>query len=184
MAKLIIINGPAGVGKSTAAWKLHKMIQGSVLIEIDYLRSIIRHSFEEFSDNVALANDMALAMTDTALAKGRDVIIDRMLWKTVFGDESSPMIFRLRVLGMERGVERHEFFLSASKKTVILRARERGFPANKRLSPDAVKDFWERMQGYWSEDCVCTAIDAEQSPSEILTDIIDHIGLDLEVQTQ
>src|SRR3989338_1112252 len=76
---LVIINGPCGVGKSTAASALHQMIPRSLLIEVDEIRRLISGYNEHAEETSRNSYAIALAMINVYLQTGNDVIVEKMM---------------------------------------------------------------------------------------------------------
>jgi predicted kinase len=73
--KVIIINGPSGVGKSTVSHIFSRDIRNGVHIDVDILRHLVaRHQLTH--DQVHLAYRNAAALADNFLAEGYTVIVD------------------------------------------------------------------------------------------------------------
>jgi predicted kinase len=73
--KVIIINGPSGVGKSTISHILSRSIRKGVHIDVDILRHLVaNHRLTR--EQVALAYRNAASLADNFLAAGYTVIID------------------------------------------------------------------------------------------------------------
>lgn len=140
--KLVMLNGPCGVGKSTAAIELQKELPLSLLIDIDSLRRTIGgyKDLREESLRAAYADTVALA--GAHLSEGYSVIVE----KIVFNNDT--FLETLRACASKHGAEFHEILLTADKETVISRTEERGFKAGGSLTPQKVIEFWEAGQEF------------------------------------
>lgn len=143
--KLIIINGPSGVGKSTVAVQLHKDIPLSLLIDIDAWRRNISGYREHREESLALAYQFTISVVDSYLKSGNSVIID----KAILGNNS--MLDALVTLGKQHNAEIYEFVLFADKEKVLARADERGFRAESLLTREKVEELWEKASKLMDE---------------------------------
>jgi predicted kinase len=135
--KLIILNGPSGVGKSTIAALLHKELSGSVLIDIDELRRTIPNYKERREESLRLSYEYAANAIELNLTEGKEVIVDKCL---SYSDTIDLFISK----GREVGAEIYEFLLFAEKAIVRKRADERGYKPNSFLTPEKVDELWEK----------------------------------------
>lgn len=139
--KLILINGPTGVGKSTVAQKIHQARPLSFLMDIDALRRYISGYREHKDESKELSLLVSESIVETYLKAGHDVIIDKVFINAEITD-------RFIELGRKCGAEVCEFVLNASKDLVVNRAQERGFKEDSLLTPEKVIKFWEDTQEY------------------------------------
>lgn len=136
--KLILINGPCGVGKSTIAEKLHEEMPLSYLVDIDAISRNISHYREFNEERRELRDAVAAATIEATLSVGRNVIIEKM-------------IFDLKTLGdYEEIAKQHhadflEIILWAEKEVVMQRASDRGWREGGLLTPEKCELFWERI---------------------------------------
>jgi len=135
--KLLIINGPSGIGKSTLAEKLHREIPLSLLIDVDAWRRFISEYRTHRTESAELAYRITLAAVDSYLASGHSVIVEKAM--------SDNMILDAFVrCGAKHGAEVHEFLLViAGKETLLQRAEQRGYSPDSLLTPAKVEELWE-----------------------------------------
>lgn len=79
MSRLIHLNGPPGVGKSTLAKRYSDAHPGVLNCDIDVLRTFIGGWRSNFEAAGAFIRPAALAMIQAYLASGRDVVLPQML---------------------------------------------------------------------------------------------------------
>ncbi len=139
--KLILINGPAGIGKSTIAGKLHQVLPLSFLLDIDAQRRYISGYREHRKESGDLVIQLSLAMVENYLQSGHDVIIDKVLTDAGVSE-------RFLELGRKHDATVFEFVLNADKEALIVRANERGYREGSMLTPEKVPKIWEAMQSY------------------------------------
>jgi predicted kinase len=139
--KLILINGPAGIGKSTIAQKVHPALPLSFLLDIDAQRRYISGYREHRKESGELVIKLSLAMVEDYLQNGHDVVIDKFLTDAKISESFLE-------LGRKYNATVFEFVLNADKETLIARANERGFREGSMLTPEKVPEFWEAMQNY------------------------------------
>lgn len=135
--KLIILNGPTGVGKSTLAARLHREMPSSVLIDIDELRRTIPDYRERREESLRQAYELAAKSIEENLEVGKDVIIDKTI-----GDTN--VLDRFVATAQECGADACELLLFADKGTVRARADARGYKPGGLLTPERVEEHWER----------------------------------------
>ncbi|MBI3572260.1 AAA family ATPase [Candidatus Kaiserbacteria bacterium] len=154
--KLVIINGPSGIGKSTLAERLYKAMPLSLLLDIDAQRRLISGYREHRKKSYELSFAFCFAATRTYLEAGHDVIIDKIILDT--GDKLDA----LERVGEECGATVYEFILNATKETVTQRAHERGFREGGLLTPKRVEEFWHSTQRLIPNRPRAVVIDAEK----------------------
>jgi len=79
VSRLIHLNGPPGIGKSTLARRYVADHPGVLNCDIDVLRTLIGGWANDFAAAGALIRPAALAMIEAYLANGHDVVLPQML---------------------------------------------------------------------------------------------------------
>lgn len=79
MSRLIHLNGPPGIGKSTLARRYVDEHPGVLNCDIDVLRSLIGGWSVDFETTGALIRPAALALIGAYLDQGHDVVLPQML---------------------------------------------------------------------------------------------------------
>ena len=79
MSRLIHLNGPPGIGKSTLARRYVEEHPGVLDCDIDVLRTLIGGWEDDFRRAGSLVRPAALAMIEAYLAAGSDVVLPQML---------------------------------------------------------------------------------------------------------
>lgn len=153
--KLILINGPTGIGKSTIAQKLQHVLPLSFLLDIDAQRRYISGYKEHRDESLDLVMKLSYAVIETALQNGRDVVIDKVLTDAEVSE-------RFLELGRKYGAVVYEFVLNADKETLIARANERGFIEGSMLTPEKVPEFWDRIQNYIEKRPYAIVVDTKR----------------------
>lgn len=166
--KLILINGPSGIGKSTIAAKLHEMIPLSLLLDIDAQRRYISGYKEHRKESSDLVVKLSLAMVENYLQNGYDVIIDKIFTDTQISDSFLE-------LGKKYNATVFEFILTADKETLIARAHERGYREGSMLTPEKVPTFWDAMQMYLKERTLAEIIDTTSLHPEQTFELIKAV---------
>src|SRR3989339_418024 len=108
--KLILINGPSGVGKSTVAERLHREIPLSLLVEVDVWRRFISAYKEHTDESLKLAYQYTTDAIESYLKTGNSVIVDKVLL------DAPEILDAITLLGAKYGAEIHEFVLTAEKE--------------------------------------------------------------------
>ncbi len=169
--KLIIINGPSGVGKSTIAKMLHASISKSYLLDMDAQRRYM-NGYREFPDESrALSYAIGHSIVRTCLEHGHDVVLDRLM---LTSENIDPFVR----IANEFGANVHEFILWAPKDVCLTRATERqdGWRKGGLLTPEKCELFWEKMNVFKDERAEATIVDVTAlSPEEVLEKIRDII---------
>jgi hypothetical protein len=79
VSRLIHLNGPPGIGKSTLARRYVADHAGVLNCDIDMLRTLVGGWASDFPGAGALIRPAALAMIEAYLASGHDVVLPQML---------------------------------------------------------------------------------------------------------
>ncbi len=86
MARLILLNGPPGVGKSSVARRYIDDHPLAFCLEVDGIRRLIGHWQDRSTESGLFARKMALAMVDVHLHEGHDVVVPQYLGRPEFLD--------------------------------------------------------------------------------------------------
>ena len=79
MTRLIHLNGPPGIGKSTLARRYAADHPGVLVCDIDLLRTLVGGWESRFGEAGALIRPAALAMITAYLSGGHDVVLPQLL---------------------------------------------------------------------------------------------------------
>ncbi len=160
--KLVILNGPAGVGKSTVAEKLHAEMPMAFLVNVDAWRRQISQWREMRRESQVLSYKIAAAAIGACLADGHDVIVD----KAILNDDST--LEELVATGEKFGADVHEIILTADKDVVMNRAISRGFNPAGLLNEEMVETLWNLSQDLRETRPNAVVIDTSAlSPEEV-----------------
>ncbi|WP_182524413.1 AAA family ATPase [Nocardioides dongkuii] len=119
MTRLIHLNGPPGIGKSTLARRYVDEHPGVLNCDIDVLRTLIGGWADDFAGAGALVRPAALAMIEAYLRSGHDVVLPQML---VNPDE----LARFEACAARAGAELVERFLMDDVQGSVARFGRRG----------------------------------------------------------
>ncbi|HVQ88783.1 MAG TPA: AAA family ATPase [Actinomycetes bacterium] len=119
MARLIHLNGPPGIGKSTISRMYADAHTGVLNLDIDMLRTLIGGWQRDFEHAGELIRPAALAMIAGYLPTGNDVVLPSLLVRL---DE----LQRFESAAVEVGAEFQEIFLMDSKARCLSRFHMRG----------------------------------------------------------
>ena len=117
--RLIHLNGPPGIGKSTLAQLYVDEHPGVLNLDIDQVRALIGGWQEHFDEAGELARPIALAMAGTHLRGGRDVIMPQYLGR--IGE-----IERFEAAAVDNGATFREIVLMDTRERSIERFSRRG----------------------------------------------------------
>ncbi len=147
-ARLIVLNGPAGCGKSTLAQRFADEHPLALNLDIDRLRGMLRCWRDEPHEAGLAARAMALAAARIHLAGGRDVVVPQFLGRPDFLEQ-------LERLAHETGAVFREVVLLDSKTNALRRFSARatsGEPAARAASalvrdpgPDELARMYDRL---------------------------------------
>lgn len=79
MARLILLNGPSGIGKSTLAQVYVDEHPGALNLDVDRVRCLVGGWRDDFGRAGELVRPIALSMVDTHLRAGHDVVMPQYL---------------------------------------------------------------------------------------------------------
>lgn len=117
--KLILLNGPLAIGKSTIAKMYGERNPLALSLDIDAVRASLGQWREHRAESAGLAKRMAAAMARVALDAGHDVIVAQILrWP-----EDVELFEKL---AREAGADLCEVLLHVSKEEAVRRFVERG----------------------------------------------------------
>ena len=169
--KLIVLNGPSGIGKSTTALELQKELPLSLLIDIDAQRRYIQGYKEHREESAKLSYKYAIALTRAHLGFGYSVIVEKTaLWADWFLEE-------LEQSAQEYGAEFFEFILTAKKDILLSRATERGFIEGGSLTLAKVGEMWEESEKLPARRPKAVVIDtSEITPDETLRRVKENLN--------
>lgn len=161
--KLILINGPAGVGKSTLAKIIHENIPFSLRIDIDKIKFSISNFREDNAKSVKLSIETGFEMAKYYLCEGGSVIYDRMIW----GGYNT--IEKMKKFCDENDITFVHIVLNSSEDVIEKRAQERGFKYESEggLNPEKLKKFFKEFNEHLPENISLNIDTTNLSPNEI-----------------
>ena len=117
MARLLLVNGPPGVGKSTVARRYLDDHPLALLVEIDALR-VSMGRWSEHDESKLHARALALALARTHLGAGFDVVLPQYLGRR-------EPVDALSAVAAEVGAELVHLVLADERDAVVQRFRAR-----------------------------------------------------------
>ncbi len=118
--KLIILNGPLGIGKSTLAIRFAEEHTLTLCLDIDDIRTYISHWREEDERSSISSKQMAIAMIKVHLSLGHDVVVPQIVQQTDFFEQFEQA-------AKEAGADFIEVLLLVDKDEAIKRFKERNY---------------------------------------------------------
>ncbi|SDM56886.1 AAA family ATPase [Allokutzneria albata] len=112
MARLIHLNGPSGVGKSTCAQTYADRHPGVLNLDTDQVVSLIGGWQDDFWEALKAGRRLAIGMAETHLRAGHDVVMPQL---TTTVEE----IEGFQAAAGRAGAEYHEIVLMAGKRQTI-----------------------------------------------------------------
>lgn len=119
MPRLIHLNGPPGIGKSTLARRYVDERFGVLDLDVDRVRDLLGGSRERFAESGELARVLALGMAATHLTAGRDVVLPQYLGRL-------SEVGRFERVARESGAEFREVFVMDGRQRSVERFFRRG----------------------------------------------------------
>ncbi|WP_439658030.1 AAA family ATPase [Lentzea sp. HUAS TT2] len=118
MPRLIHLNGPTGVGKSTLAARYAAAHSGTLNLDADEIVRLVGGWREDFYRAVDLVRPLALSMAATHLASGNDVVMPQLIMR--HGERD-----RFATAATSAGADYLEFVLLTPPGTAISRYQHR-----------------------------------------------------------
>jgi len=123
MPKLVLLNGPPAVGKSTLARRYADVHPLTLVLEIDTVRALLGSWLDEWKRSGLAARQIALAMARTHLEAGYDVIVPQLLTRR-------PFVHEVQAAAEAAGASFHEFALLDPREVVLARLERRREPGD------------------------------------------------------
>ncbi len=153
--KLIILNGPSGIGKSTVAKRLHADMPDSTLIDVDELRRSIPDYKTHRQESSMLSYQKAGVLIEESFKAKKSVILDKTI-------SYSDTIDSFVAIAKKFDVKVYEFILFADKEILQKRADERGYLPGSLLTRNRVGELWEKSDALRKERKNAIVIDTGQ----------------------
>jgi predicted kinase len=119
VVRLIHLNGPPGIGKSTLAQRYVDEHPGVLNLDIDQVRALIGGWRERFTETGEIVRPVALSMAGAHLRGGRDVVMPQVLCRL-------SEIERIETVACDSGAVFCEVVLMDGKQRSLERFNRRG----------------------------------------------------------
>lgn len=145
--RLVLLNGPPGIGKSTLARRYVRDRPLSFCLDIDGFRRLVGQWEAHEEASGLLAREMALAMARTHLAARHDVVVPQYVARPEFID-------RLAWVARDAGALFYEVYLTDAKPAALARFHDRAH------DPDAAQHHSEAARAVGGCDALGQMFDA------------------------
>jgi predicted kinase len=132
VARLIVLNGPPGVGKSTLAQRYIDDHPFALNLDSDRIRRLLGGWQRDVPRAGLLARALTLGMARQHLADGYDVVIPQFLGKPQFLEEAEA-------IATDTGAEFFEFVLTDNRDEVVRRFHARTATSDDPAHQDAAR---------------------------------------------
>jgi predicted kinase len=176
VARLIHVNGPPGIGKSTLARRYAADHPGTLLCDVDALRTLIS-GWQRDEDAAARIRTATLAMMTAYLGTGHDVVLPQLVAR-------SDQLTRFRMAAAHAKAEYAHLLLVADPEVVVRRFRRRAVNQGDAWTTYAT-EFWDAaggddaLRGWMArlEDLDATAVRvASTEPDETYAALLRALG--------
>lgn len=144
MPRLIHLNGPPGIGKSTLARRYVEDHQGVLNCDIDLLRTLVGGWDRDFAGTGGLIRPAALALIGAYLQNGHDVVLPQLIVRL-------SELERFELAGRQAGATFVEIALMDDRAAAVGRFLRRGLgpedPWNARVSRVVEADVGAQQLG-------------------------------------
>ncbi len=118
MPRLILLNGPPGIGKSTLAQRFVDEHPLALHLDLDAVRAMLGRWIDHQPESGAAARAIGLAMARVHLDGGNDVVVPQLLARV-------PFIEALEDLAADAGADFHEIVLLDDREHAVRRFLDR-----------------------------------------------------------
>lgn len=118
MPRLIVLNGPPAIGKSTLAQRYVEEHPLALNLDIDSVRRLLGRWQDAPNEAGLLARELTLTMARVHLGGGHDVVLPQYLGQPAFLQQAEDV-------ATEAGASFHEFVLMDSRDDAVRRFTER-----------------------------------------------------------
>lgn len=175
MARLIHLNGPSGIGKSTVARRYADLRPGVLDLDADQVVMMIGGWRTAFRDTLPAARRLALAMAETHLRSGHDVVMPQLVARVEQAE-------RFEEAARAAGSEYVEIMLAAPRPQAKARFAARGEHAAADAmaelgGPDALDRIHDHVAEYLPLRPQCTVLDTEHlDPDETCARVAEIVA--------
>ncbi|WP_326568235.1 AAA family ATPase [Amycolatopsis rhabdoformis] len=143
--RLIVLNGPPAIGKSTLAARFAEDHPPALNLDIDRIRVLVGGWRERPRESGEAARALALAAARAHLTAGHDVVVPQLLARPDF-------LLQLENLAHETGAALHELVLWDSRDNVLNRFADRvPRPEHHETTAAEVGEFYDHLEAFLAE---------------------------------
>lgn len=167
--KLIILNGPSGIGKNTIAELYKNEYPTSLVLDMDELRRTVPNYKEQREESYKKSCDLVFVKSEEHLVKGFNVVIPNKI-------KRDNVLDKFKEIADKCNADFYEFVLWTTKEDAINRAVKRGFKPGSLLQEDKLSGMYDELEEIIkTKNNSFIIVSKEGEPEETYREIIDKL---------